>query len=67
MRGESRCDARSRRNAAQAATKRLLIVLRSLPNTHLLLRGRPCGKVPDRLGSVIIGLRLVVRVRLLAE
>jgi hypothetical protein len=67
MRGGSRCDAESRCNASGEATKRLLIVFRSLPNTHLLLRGRPCGKVPDRLGSVIIGLRLVVRVRLLAE
>jgi hypothetical protein len=61
------------RDASKIATQRsssderLLIVLRSLPNTHLLLRGRPSGKVPDRLGSVIIGLRLVVPVRLLAE
>jgi hypothetical protein len=67
MRGGSRFDARSRCNAAREVTKRLFFVFRSLPNTHLLLRGKPCGKVPDRLRSVIIGFRLVVRVRLLAE
>jgi hypothetical protein len=67
MRGGSRCDTESRCHAAGEATKRLLIVLRSLPNTHLLLRGKPSGKVPDRLGSVSTGLRLVVPVRFLAE
>jgi hypothetical protein len=61
MRGGSRC------NAAREATRRLLIVLRSLPNTELLLTGDAPGCVSNRVRWVNIGLRLVVPVCLLAE
>jgi hypothetical protein len=67
MRGGSRCDAQSRCNASGEATERLLIVLRSLPNTELLLTGYAPGCVSNRIGWVSIGLRLVVPVCFLAE
>jgi hypothetical protein len=61
MRGGSRC------NAAREATKRLLIVLRSLPNTKLLLTGDAPGCGSNGIRCVSTGLRLVVPVCLLAE
>jgi hypothetical protein len=66
MRGGSRCNAESRCNAGEA-TKRLLIVSRSLPNTELLLTGDAPGCVSNRIGCVSTGLRLVVLVRFLAK